>query len=121
MLAFIVNGLKQISWIAIGQPIFHIYMNGPGWLGGWKSRSRADICSQITAVNAQFWELNQKECEDIIQREFLSLYSVVQCILYFYIVLTLFHNLCYNFFVIRPLVNAKKLTLDPFVPTLKAS
>lgn len=119
-MSFLIHGLKQISWIVLGQPIFHLYINGPGWMGGWKSRSRADICSQLTAVDANFWEINRQECEDIIQRDFISLYSVVQCIIYFYILLTLFHNACYNIFVVRPFLN-KKLTLNPLVPTIKAS
>jgi hypothetical protein len=83
---------KQLAWAFVGAPTFHLYLHGPGWAGGWKSRPREDICASLTTVEADFWQHNPLQCEDLIYRDFHSVYALVQVILYVWLFLTIVHG-----------------------------
>lgn len=65
--------------------MFYLYMNGPTWLGGWKGKSEWDICAQMTPVDASFWGVNRAECANMIEKDFRSVLTVVQVLLYVWI------------------------------------
>ena len=81
----LVTFIERIGWYVVGQPLFYLYMSGPTWLGGWKSKSEWDICAQMTSVDASFWSINQAECSNMIEKDFHSVLTVVQVMLYVWI------------------------------------
>lgn len=127
ILSCVGNTTKGLLWVLIGQPIFHLYLHGPSWAGGWKSRSASDICAHLTNVDATFWINNPIECDALIFRDFNSMYSFVQFILYAYLCAQCFQILMLRYVIFRPMFQTlknlqyKKLTLDPLVTTIETT
>ena len=92
------------------QPFYNVYLHGPSWVG-WKSRPAADICAQLTQVEAAFWTKHPFECDDLIQKDFWSIYSVLQLGAFLYAVFYAFHLLALRYLVYRPLCASTKALL----------
>jgi len=103
---------KKILWTLVGSPIFYVYINGPGWVGGWKSRPEEDICAQLTSVKADFWYQHKAQCEDLIFRDFHAIYAVVQLGLYLCFMFQLVQACFYRYIFFRPLYNYRDRMLE---------
>lgn len=101
--------LSSLAHAVLVQPFYNVYLHGPSWVG-WKSRPPADICSQLTQVDAAFWAGHPVECEDLIQKDFRSFFSVLQLAAFLYTFFYVFHLLALRFLVYRPFyASAKEL------------
>ena len=79
--------LSSITWACLGAPLHLVYMKGPHWIG-WQGKRNADICAEITSTSALLWEKNIAACEDIIDRNFDSVYVVCKSALYVYLLIS---------------------------------
>jgi hypothetical protein len=68
-------------------PLEALYRAAPSSIGGWDGRANHEICASITGVKAEFWasDSSAHECGQLISQHFDSRYTVVLCVLYFYI------------------------------------
>jgi hypothetical protein len=64
-------------------PLTKLYLHGPAWgsVGFWQGKSKRDICSALTGVDAEFWiGENMLKCDETIWRKvesFLTISHVV--------------------------------------------
>ena len=77
--------LRQVIHTVVYNPLMLIFRNAPASVGGWDGRADADVCAQLTGAKADFWLMNTAECEDMIERQFTSRFTVLVCVAYFYI------------------------------------
>lgn len=117
---------RAVTRTIFEKPLFYVYMHGPRYLGGWKSRAEADICSAMTNVDASFWHINAGECSDMILKDFQSVYAVLMILLYVYFLVQVVQGLFYRYVVFAPvhenLRTVKKLllTLHPGMAAIEA-
>lgn len=104
--AVVCSGLQKVSWVLVGNPIFYVYLHGPSWMGGWKSRPEEDICAQLTSVEADFWYKNPSQCTDLIFRDFHAIYAVVQLVLYLWLLFQLMQTCMFRYLIFRPLYDS---------------
>ena len=71
----------------------------------WQGRPSADICSQLTNVEASFWAQPQniETCDSLIQKRFNSFFITVGILLYFGAIGTIVGCQFFRWFVLRPL------------------
>ena len=113
------SGLQKVSWVLVGSPIFYVYLHGPSWMGGWKSRPEEDICAQLTSVEADFWYKHPLQCTDLIFRDFHAIYAVVQLVLYLWLLFQLMQTCMLRYLIFRPLYNSPPMMIPyDVVPTL---
>ncbi len=96
----------DLLWGVVGLPLKYFYKTGPTWAGGWQSKENADICAEITKVPSQFWELNNQQCTDAIDKHFLSIYALVKIIIYGLLLYKVFSVYFFRYTVVFPLERA---------------
>jgi hypothetical protein len=66
-------------------PLEVLYRSAPSSVGGWDGRSDAEVCAALTGVKVDFWVANQSECARLVTQHFDARYTVVLCVIYFYV------------------------------------
>lgn len=74
--------MRQAMLVAVHAPLKLMYRNAPAALGGWDGRDDADVCAQLTGSKADFWHVNPRECEDMIERHFMARFTMLLCAAY---------------------------------------
>ncbi len=89
MLDYVIKSAKVFAVSAyayvIVDPLRRLYLHGPrlhGY-GFWKGAAPHDICAALTNYESAFWKNNEKECMQVIERDFNSLVVLVETIMYF--------------------------------------
>lgn len=72
-------------------PLRTLYLQGPymnGW-GFWQGMSYADICAQLSGLDAIFWRQSiehEQGCELLIERKFQAMLTGTYAVVYFIII-----------------------------------
>lgn len=79
-------------------PLYLLYRNGYafGGFGFWEGRSDAEVCAIITKTDIAFWYTSDeimKQCNQIILRQFYSIYSIVLVMLWLFVIGKVFHKI----------------------------
>jgi hypothetical protein len=85
------------------RPLELLYRNGPVYIGMWQGMSDANICYELTAVEALFWSNNDDQCADLIERHFHSFLTLVYAAFVAWMMYTAYSASWYYFAVIRPM------------------
>jgi hypothetical protein len=92
---FLSSWTRYIYGSVVTQPLRTLYMEGPALqgYGFWGGRDVGSICSQISSLQASFFEgeENMEACSTMIQKNFNSFYIAIVSCMYFYYVLLLLH------------------------------
>ena len=99
--------------IVIG-PFRRLYFQGPeiSGFGFWQGRPSNEICSMITGVSGDLWIKNMYECEDLLDRKFVSFVILVEIVLYVYVVYKIFQLLTIRFLFVHPIVQKLEALSD---------
>jgi hypothetical protein len=82
--------------ILLWMPMAILYLNGPsyGYFGFWSGKKTADICSELTGIEAIFWLTNPVQCEERIFKSmeawFVAVHFFIIVILLVYLIVALF-------------------------------
>ena len=68
---------------AFRDPLRHLYFHGPAWHGAgfWQGMSDADMCAQMTTVDAAFWGQHADDCTLLLERRFHSFALAVHALM----------------------------------------
>ena len=78
--------------IIVVRPLAQLYLFGPTYLGFWGGRQPDEICSQLTGINADHWNRDDRNLEDClvhIEKHFNSWLVLGYTALYFAVLLSL--------------------------------
>jgi hypothetical protein len=70
-LTFIINPLKQL------------YLFGPEFMQLWGGKMPSEICQVVTSYSEEFWKSHGEECNEIVEKKFISFKVTIEIILYF--------------------------------------
>jgi hypothetical protein len=86
--------IARIYNSVIIQPLQRLYLFGPEFMqfGFWSGKTPSEICQSVTTYSESFWLANADQCEDIIEKKFLSFRVTVEVIVYFAILYQLAKN-----------------------------
>lgn len=68
-------------------PIRKLYLQGPriNGFGFWQGSPLSEICASITSIPVEHWNINNAECEAVINKKFDAIVVSLECILFMYI------------------------------------
>lgn len=84
-------------------PTMKLYLQGPavGVVGFWQGKSQRDICSVITAIDAEFWNDNVDKCNQTIFRKLESFITLSHLVMVALLTLSFGYWLFTNWFYSR--------------------
>src|SRR5688572_14297003 len=94
---YIVRTVFQKAWeiatsifiVTARQPFFEFYKQGPKAFGCWGGDKFEDICSKVTGVDSTHWVIHFHKCNEIIERQFTSVFFGIWFVLLAYSVYVL--------------------------------
>lgn len=81
---FVFHICKPIAYA----PFYMVYFHGPAALGFWEGKNQQEICSRLTAVEAQFWDSSLGAvdvCNDLIDRKMNAFFVMFLALLMAYV------------------------------------
>ena len=88
-----------VEWIVL-RPLRTLFTLGPAWIGGWGGQDPPDICAQLTASPAAFWQTHPTECGRIVAQKIDANIVVFATICYFWVLFSAV-SLCFRFVLLR--------------------
>ncbi|CAM9159438.1 unnamed protein product, partial [Phaeothamnion confervicola] len=85
------------------KPLELVYRNGPRMFGLRQGMSDANVCYELTAVEAMFWTANDNQCADLIERHFNAFLTIIYAATVLVSLYSTYNGFWHYFVVVRPM------------------
>ena len=87
LFAYAETALCSVYVAAFREPLRRLYFHGPAWHGAgfWQGMSDADMCAQLSTVDAAFWGQHATDCTLLLERRFDSFAIAVHALMLLFI------------------------------------
>lgn len=94
---------SAINNLFVGNPLRRLYHDGPTVFGFWGGIDNAHICASLSNAPISLWNANPVECVELVERHFVSMYTVINFFIYVVILYNFMSTLVFYVTVTRPL------------------